>query len=1259
MKPIGVALSICVVAATALATSAMPWAWEDTVITWLDVADLSMVGPNAPAIALDANRILTGALDEDSKTIFSEEATNGVRPEVWTHEEVFSDANVDDLWPPAFGLTTDWRQTVWCLKDNGATELVHKRGDLTESGWSDDTALLARNPFGWGYDYSMATQGDEVFIVYATIVDDGEEEYGLLALTRSSSGGEPGTWSTVTIKKVEGARYGSPTVAVFKDGSNPCEVYVCYLDWFAGLKYIRSTNGGTTWSYEQVVDEDAYFYDRPCIQSGDWYNSSHDHHGLFLTWGRGHPVLTFSSDNGESWGGRRYALPQNRVPMGDGVDNARISAYRRGVNDFRLALTAKVSGPWIGSVYTWTIAHVGNGLGCIREWLTLTEGSVEYSCVGDQSPSAPHKPRLRTVRADFVGDYDQSLSYQGAEYTFDAWPVAVYPTIRGPGRLIASNHDVVQPGFQGVSEANLCGDTFICYHSGLGDTSGWDVIALGHSPALATDENGCPWVVFERHDSLFSMVSTSDTAWSCQTVFAAASGKHLRPPSLAVFQNATGRIGNVCFPVYSASTSGSRIAYIQFDTCGNLRQNLVDSLPGSYADSFPCISVSATDTISIVYQHSSNCYKRRLVYSPTTNSTIPDTWPGASAINSTQGATIRYPFCERIGPRLWVTYSYEDQGDWVIKRVSCLDTGATTTWEGEANLSNVDAHPKYWPVLSTPAAVTWTESLDTHCAIMANISDSLLQLTGDTSCGYVSLLADTAIRETPSTNMTRVRYLWLQNYSGDTWTVPYAEKDVRASDAEANVTRYNQGAKLAIASDDSLSSVYRTSQGSIYFCRQKDGDAGWSSSLLSNSGESPAVANSCHDRIWTCERDATSPTAHVIRCHNRATGSNTWQSFTVYSVSAVGQAGSRLGPAAIAACPNDSSGSHDAAYIAFTVYTSVPPKSTIVMAKVDTGGVIYYVDTLHSVASFNDSFPSVALAPVSNGSGYKIEVGWQNGTEIYTRKTTNYDHPEYTTQRTWSTAYNLSNTQSNSRHPLIAANSDTILVAWVEADSGRILVKGQTPTSAYNSWGDTVNVSLCPDSCTDYPGIALGDSNIVTYQKKLSSSNYDIIARVNFHSNLNLSNSSTKSTYDHSLFYLAGGTTPVIASVWTEELSANYAEVAFQRWELGQSGGGGGQSASVFDPGIRPMLHAPAPNPFNGLTTVKYQTNIRGPTKVSILDITGRRVRNLLNMPQKPGIYTLTWNARDDRERQLPRGIYFVRLETANYSEARKLILTE
>jgi hypothetical protein len=213
----------------------------------------------------------------------------------------------------------------------------------------------------------------------------------------------------------------------------------------------------------------------------------------------------------------------------------------------------------------------------------------------------------------------------------------------------------------------------------------------------------------------------------------------------------------------------------------------------------------------------------------------------------------------------------------------------------------------------------------------------------------------------------------------------------------------------------------------------------------------------------------------------------------------------------------------------------------------------------------------------------------------------------------------------------------------------------------YNFWNDTVNVSGCPDTCCDYASIALshGDSTIVEYQKKLSSTNYDIIARVNFHSNLNISNSSTSSTYPHCIIHLHQDSIPVISSVWTEALSTNYAGVGYKRWQLGQSGGGGIQSTSIFDPSIRPALLAPAPNPFAGTTVIKYQTNIQGRTSVVIHDVTGRKVCNLMTTYQRPGIYSVTWTGRDDRQRLLPGGIYFVRLQTPNYCEARKLILTQ
>ena len=407
----------------------------------------------------------------------------------------------------------------------------------------------------------------------------------------------------------------------------------------------------------------------------------------------------------------------------------------------------------------------------------------------------------------------------------------------------------------------------------------------------------------------------------------------------------------------------------------------------------------------------------------------------------------------------------------------------------------------------------------------------------------------------------------------------------------------------------------------------------------------PAVTTDYLNRVWVADRDVSSPPgggapSDVIRCQTRAAGNGTWTDFQVYSSARTAfNSDRKIGPPAIVACLSDTDDQgRSASYIVFTVYESgKTSKSTICMAKVNTSGVVY-VDTLRTVAGLGDSFPSVCLHTIA-GQGDILHVAWQSDGEIYAKKTSSADQPQFTTKRTWSSGYNLSNTLFFwSRHPQIVADTDTVMVAWVEGDSGRVLVKGQAPGSTYSFWGDSVNVSKCQDTVCDYPSIALGDSIIVTYQKKLSSTNYDVIARVNFHSNLNLSNTTKTSKYPHCVFHFHNDSFPVISTVWTEELSTNYAEVGYKRWQLGEADGGGIQNAGLFDPSIHPALFAPTPNPFTGLTNIRYQTNIKGLTRVTVMDISGRRVRDLLTMPQSPGIYNLTWNARDDRERQLPRG---------------------
>jgi hypothetical protein len=58
--------------------------------------------------------------------------------------------------------------------------------------------------------------------------------------------------------------------------------------------------------------------------------------------------------------------------------------------------------------------------------------------------------------------------------------------------------------------------------------------------------------------------------------------------------------------------------------------------------------------------------------------------------------------------------------------------------------------------------------------------------------------------------------------------------------------------------------------------------------------------------------------------------------------------------------------------------------------------------------------------------------------------------------------------------------------------------------------------------------------------------------------------------------------------------------------------------------------------------------------RLSICDASGRCVADLARGAARHGAHVYSWPAT-----RFPPGVYFVRLETANYSEARKLILTE
>jgi hypothetical protein len=89
-------------------------------------------------------------------------------------------------------------------------------------------------------------------------------------------------------------------------------------------------------------------------------------------------------------------------------------------------------------------------------------------------------------------------------------------------------------------------------------------------------------------------------------------------------------------------------------------------------------------------------------------------------------------------------------------------------------------------------------------------------------------------------------------------------------------------------------------------------------------------------------------------------------------------------------------------------------------------------------------------------------------------------------------------------------------------------------------------------------------------------------------------------------------------------------------------------------------LSANYPNPFNPVTSIQYTVgNIQTPlhATLKIYNVRGQRVRTLVNEPQGPGTYRISWDGRDDAGDEVASGVYLYRVEVGDFSENRKMVL--
>ena len=85
-------------------------------------------------------------------------------------------------------------------------------------------------------------------------------------------------------------------------------------------------------------------------------------------------------------------------------------------------------------------------------------------------------------------------------------------------------------------------------------------------------------------------------------------------------------------------------------------------------------------------------------------------------------------------------------------------------------------------------------------------------------------------------------------------------------------------------------------------------------------------------------------------------------------------------------------------------------------------------------------------------------------------------------------------------------------------------------------------------------------------------------------------------------------------------------------------------------------LHQNHPNPFNPITTIRYDLPENGPISIIIYDLMGREIKTLVKEVSDPGRYSVNWNGRNQWGKQIASGMYFYRMETPGFQSVKKLI---
>ena len=86
-------------------------------------------------------------------------------------------------------------------------------------------------------------------------------------------------------------------------------------------------------------------------------------------------------------------------------------------------------------------------------------------------------------------------------------------------------------------------------------------------------------------------------------------------------------------------------------------------------------------------------------------------------------------------------------------------------------------------------------------------------------------------------------------------------------------------------------------------------------------------------------------------------------------------------------------------------------------------------------------------------------------------------------------------------------------------------------------------------------------------------------------------------------------------------------------------------------------LYPNYPNPFNPVTTIRYDLSKESFVDITIYDMLGNMVHNLVNANKSPGYKSIQWNATNNQGEPVSAGVYLYKIQAGDFVDTKKMIL--